>query len=73
MEEACNREQQLVQNLEQEKEIYRQQLEDAIENNRAYKSLNAALRLDIQNAKNKMQRLSYRRNSTRLEGNTKVE
>ena len=54
MQEEWKREQQLVQELEREKEAYRQELTDAIDTNRELHSLNSALRRDIESTKNKL-------------------
>ena len=57
MQDEIRREQQVVHVLEKEKESYRQNLEDALENNFELKSLNTALREDIQSAKTKYDKL----------------
>ena len=55
-----------MRNLEKEKEAYRRDLEDALENNHELKSLNTALRDDMQSAKAKFEKMqqSYKRSST---------
>ena len=49
-----------MRNLEKEKEAYRRDLEDALENNYELKSLNTALRDDMQSAKAKFEKMSFK-------------
>ena len=66
MQDEQRTEKQIFRNLEKEKEAYRRDLEDALENNYELKSFNTALRDDMQSAKAKFEKLqhSYKRSST---------
>ena len=66
MQDERKSEKQVLRNLEKENQACRQDLEDALENNFELKSLNTALRDDIQSAKNQYEKLkhTYRRSST---------
>ena len=59
MQDEYGSEKHVVKNLEREKEAYRQDLEDALQNNFELKTLNTALREDVQSAKSKYERLKH--------------